>query len=215
MRDGTPPLDRAALLGAFDAHGVRFILVGGLAAQAHGAARATQDADICPEWTIDNLFRLASALTDLGARLKIGEGSVETLALDIDARTIHGLKIGAWRTSAGDVDVLLGIPGTSRSELARYEQLARNAIVLQIDATPGINRSGLRSATRLCASGALRSAARSPPCRWQLRAPWVRSRYTLDACFRGQALARFPPAQIRTPPQEHSSAILTPASKRS
>lgn len=134
MTDGTPPLDRAALLGAFGAHGVRFVLVGGLAAQAHGAARATQDADICPEWTIDNLSRLASALTDLGARLKIGEGSLETLALDIDARTIHGLEIGAWRTSAGDVDVLLGIPGTSRSELARYEQLAHNAIVIQIDA---------------------------------------------------------------------------------
>jgi hypothetical protein len=69
-----PELDRAGLLGALVEHGVNFVLVGGLAAQAHGASRATKDADICPEWSVENLERLARALSDLDARLKIGEG---------------------------------------------------------------------------------------------------------------------------------------------
>ena len=53
------------------------MLVGGLAVQAHCAARATKDADICPEWSHENLARLAASLTELHARLKIGEGSIE------------------------------------------------------------------------------------------------------------------------------------------
>jgi hypothetical protein len=128
-----PPLDRAALLAALDRHGVRFVLVGGLAAQAYGAKRFTNDADICAEWSDENLSRLAQGLTELHARLKIGEGSIETLEVEIDARTIHQIEIGAWRTSAGDVDVLLGIPASTRRDLARYEQLAKNATHFEID----------------------------------------------------------------------------------
>ncbi len=128
-----PPLDRALLLGVLQRNGVEFVLVGGLAAQAHGAKRTTLDADICPRWNAANLARLSDALKDLEARLRIGEGSVETLDLDINARFIDAMEIGAWRTTAGDVDVLLGIPSTSRFELARYEQLAEDAVELEID----------------------------------------------------------------------------------
>lgn len=133
MSDDPPPLDRAALFSSLDRNGVRFVLVGGLAAQAHGATRATKDADICPEWSEANLARLATALTELDARLKIGESSLEVLEIAIDARTIHNIEIGAWRTAAGDVDVLLGIPSESRFHLTRYEQLAPNATELEVD----------------------------------------------------------------------------------
>ena len=133
MSDAAPPLDRAALLAALTDHDVRFVLVGGLAAQARGAMRATQDADICAEWSVENLSRLADALTALDARLKIEQGSIETLQVILDARTIHPIEIGAWRTSAGDVDVLLGIPASTRWDLARYEQLAENATLAEID----------------------------------------------------------------------------------
>ena len=109
------------------------MLVGGLAAQAHGATRATKDADICPEWSHENLTQLAASLTELRARLKIGEGSIETLELQIDAHTIHSLEIGAWRTAADDVDILLGIPQASRRKLLRYEQLAGHGTELEVD----------------------------------------------------------------------------------
>lgn len=135
MTYGQPPLDRLALLASLARNGVRFVLVGGLAAHAHGATRATQDADICCEWSSENLAHLAASLTELQARLKIGEGSIETLEVQIDARTIHSLEIGAWRTTANDVDVLLGIPRGSRFELLRYEQLVENATELDVDAS--------------------------------------------------------------------------------
>jgi hypothetical protein len=72
-----PALDPARLFGSLMGHEVRFVVVGGLAGQARGAERHTTDVDICPEWTAENLERLASALKDLGARLKIGEGSID------------------------------------------------------------------------------------------------------------------------------------------
>jgi hypothetical protein len=74
---------------------VLFVLVGGLAAQAHGASRATQDAYICPEWTTENLGHLAASLTELDARLKIGEGSIDTLEIAIDARTLPCVPVCA------------------------------------------------------------------------------------------------------------------------
>lgn len=133
MTEDPPALDREHLLATLLRHDVHFVLVGGLAAQAHGAVRVTQDADICAEWTAANLSRLSEALIELEARLKIGDGSIETLTLPIDAHVIDGMELGPWRTTAGDVDVLLGIPNTSRFELARYEQLAEDAVNLEID----------------------------------------------------------------------------------
>jgi hypothetical protein len=55
---------------------------------------------------------LATALTELSARLKIGEGSVETLEIEIDARTIHNIEIGAWRTPNAAVRRVLLLANT-------------------------------------------------------------------------------------------------------
>ncbi len=127
-----PALDAARVIETLARHRVEFVLVGGLASQARGATRLTADIDVCPRWTMENLDHLARALAELDARIKIEEGSIETLAVPLDAQTISNLEIGTWRTSAGDVDVLLGIPRTSRVDLARYEQLIENASVLDL-----------------------------------------------------------------------------------
>jgi predicted nucleotidyltransferase len=127
-----PALDPAIVFAALMRHGVEFVLVGGLASQAHGATRLTEDLDLCPAWTSENLDRVAAALKDLGARLKIGEGSIDTLEVALDGRTIANMEIGTWRTLAGDIDVLLGIPRRSRFELARYDQLFEDASVLEL-----------------------------------------------------------------------------------
>ena len=79
-----------------------------------------------------NLARLALALKELEARLKIGEESIETLQVGLDAKTIANMEIGTWRTAAGDIDILLGIPTESRTKLARYDQLIDKASVLEI-----------------------------------------------------------------------------------
>jgi hypothetical protein len=128
-----PALDRAALLAAFVDHDAKFVIVGGVAGQAYGATGVTKDLDLCPAWSAENLERVAAALRDLGARMKIGEGSIELLDVALDAKTLANMEIVPWRTRAGDVDVLLGIPSNSRFELARYEQLIANATIIEVD----------------------------------------------------------------------------------
>ena len=131
--EAAPPLDRATLIGAFARRGAQFVVVGGVASQAYGATRVTKDLDLCPAWTNENLDRVAAALRDLHARMKIGEGSIELLEVALDAKTLANMEIVPWRTIAGDVDILLGIPSGSRWELARYDQLVANATMIDVD----------------------------------------------------------------------------------
>jgi hypothetical protein len=49
---------------------VRFVVIGGFAAQLRGSPSITQDTDVCYERTPENLERLAQALTDLHATLR-------------------------------------------------------------------------------------------------------------------------------------------------
>ncbi len=46
---------------------IRFVLVGGLAATAHGASRVTDDLDICYDRERDNLDRLSALLASWDA----------------------------------------------------------------------------------------------------------------------------------------------------
>jgi hypothetical protein len=55
-------IDFAAVLRALADAGVRFIIVGGAAATAHGSARLTQDLDVVYRRDAENLRRLARAL---------------------------------------------------------------------------------------------------------------------------------------------------------
>lgn len=50
-------------------HEVEYVTVGGIAIQAHGAQRLTRDLDVAIAASKDNLDRLASALSDLDARI--------------------------------------------------------------------------------------------------------------------------------------------------
>ena len=61
--------DPLRILAGLQAHGVSYVLIGGLAAAAHGSPVETDDVDIClPAEDDENLKRLGLALDDLGAR---------------------------------------------------------------------------------------------------------------------------------------------------
>jgi hypothetical protein len=69
--------------GAFDArrlflalaqHGVQYVTIGGVAVQAHGGQRLTQDLDIAIDASSENVQRLSDALLDLDARILGPEG---------------------------------------------------------------------------------------------------------------------------------------------
>jgi hypothetical protein len=60
--------DPLRILAGLRAHGVSYILIGGVAAAAHGSPVDTDDVDICLPPDNENLERMGYALEDLGAR---------------------------------------------------------------------------------------------------------------------------------------------------
>jgi hypothetical protein len=118
--------DPLRAIEALNACAVDFVVVGGWATLQHGATRLTQDIDICPDLTVDNLQRLAEALTDLHAGLAVGSDQTVPVPL-IDQRLLFQMEIGNWSTDAGRVDILQRIPAAAGGQLA-YRQLHEKAI---------------------------------------------------------------------------------------
>jgi hypothetical protein len=95
--------DFRALLQALGSAGVRFVVVGGAAATAHGSARLTNDLDIVYARDRENVDRLVRALTPLRPYLR---GAPAGLPFVWDAETVRrGLNF-TLDTSAGPIDVL-------------------------------------------------------------------------------------------------------------
>jgi len=124
-----PPLEIEAIVAALDQHEVAYVLVGGLGARFHGATRLTRDFDLCAETSRTNLDRLAAALRDLDAKLR---GLPEDVHAPVHAELLSRMELAAWRTSAGDVDVLLGIPAGRMADLRRYPELVARAVVVEV-----------------------------------------------------------------------------------
>jgi hypothetical protein len=102
--------DPDRILATLDAHGVEHVLVGGFAARAHGASRPTADIDCVPDTDDDNYERLAAALRELGARLRVGgmsDAEARRLPVVIDARTLRNFGNSTWMTDAGALDLLV------------------------------------------------------------------------------------------------------------
>jgi hypothetical protein len=118
------PFDAPAILAALQKHGVRFVVIGGIAAIAHGYPLPTQDVDVTPDPAPDNLDALASALRDLDARLRTSEGSI---AFPIDARMLGGNAMWTLTTRVGDLDLCFEPPGTGG-----YADLSRDAVELDL-----------------------------------------------------------------------------------
>ena len=67
------------LLEVLERHGVRYVVIGGLAAELRGSPYITRDVDVTPSRERANLRRLAAALRELNATLRVPgvEGPVE------------------------------------------------------------------------------------------------------------------------------------------
>ncbi len=102
------------ILRALDEHGVRFVLIGGLAAVLHGSALPTYDMDITPEPSAANLARLSDALRALDARVRV-DGVDGGLAFRHDAESLAGVTTLDLVTSAGDLDVVMAPAGLPES----------------------------------------------------------------------------------------------------
>src|SRR5262249_30586722 len=87
---------------------VEFILVGGVAAAAHGAARATYDVDVVYSRSTDNIRRLVDALGPLQPSLR---GAPPNLPFVFDVPTVTAGLNFTLTTTVGDIDLLGEIAG--------------------------------------------------------------------------------------------------------
>lgn len=116
--------DFRALIEALCKADVRFVLVGGVAATLHGAARLTQDIDIVYAREPDNLAKLAAALLPLQPYLR---GAPAGLPFTLDAKALRAGLNFTLTTSAGDIDLLGELIG-----VGDYQALAGHTLEVQL-----------------------------------------------------------------------------------
>src|ERR1039458_7625817 len=91
-----PPHDLGRLIEVLDRHGVEYLMVGGVAAIGYGAKRPTEDADCVVRRERANLDRLADALQELNACLRVGgmtDAEARLLPVQIDGPALD-MEIG-------------------------------------------------------------------------------------------------------------------------
>lgn len=106
----SPAFDVDAIVTVLDRHGVRYVVVGGFAAQLHGARRPTTD--VTPATTVDNLERLSAALRELKAGIRVND-LAEGLPFNTSADALLGMKALNLRTPHGDLDLTFSPAGFS------------------------------------------------------------------------------------------------------
>jgi hypothetical protein len=112
------------LLAVLSEAKVSFILVGGVAARAHGSARVTDDVDVCYGRSIENLDRIVRALAPLKPYLR---GVPPGLPFDWSVATLKAGLNFTLTTTAGAIDLLGEITGGGR-----YEDLAPHSIAVKV-----------------------------------------------------------------------------------
>lgn len=112
--------DARELFAALARRGVEYVAIGGIAVQAHGGQRLTQDLDIAIATSAENLERLGTALEEIDARMLGPEGqrskSVPNVALLAASDQWHLI------TEHGRLDVV-----TLPAALGRFEDMRARA----------------------------------------------------------------------------------------
>ena len=124
--------DPARMIEALHEAGVRFVLIGAMAAVLHGDAGTTFDLDVAPAREPDNLARLAAALRALDARIRAADAP-GGLAFECSAEFLANLpedSILNLTTRSGDLDLAFRPSGTRG-----FTDLMRSAV--EVEAADG------------------------------------------------------------------------------
>jgi hypothetical protein len=127
-----PPLNLNRLLEVLVRNDVDFVVVGGSAAGFLGASRLTEDADCVVSRERANLERLASALRELHARLRVARMSDEeakSLPVKVDGVMLETTGNSTWTTDAGPFDVLAELKDFEGQPVPYEELLSRSMVV--------------------------------------------------------------------------------------
>jgi hypothetical protein len=99
-----------AILKALNAHGVDYIVIGGIAATIRGSDSITGDLDVCYQRTKANVQRLATSLNVVRAKLT---NFPEGLPFRLDERSIWNGDTFTFDTDYGRFDCLANPSGTT------------------------------------------------------------------------------------------------------
>ncbi|MEN3282480.1 MAG: hypothetical protein V7607_3620 [Solirubrobacteraceae bacterium] len=119
----------AAILAALERHEVRYVLIGGLAANAHGVRRTTRDVDVIVERSRGNLERLADAAHELEVRSPVIDSRMRELD-PLDPLDLERAANVSLDTSEGELDVMNEATGAPP-----FERLASRAVVVEVFGT--------------------------------------------------------------------------------
>jgi predicted nucleotidyltransferase len=119
----------AAILAALERHEVRYVLIGGLAANAHGVRRTTRDVDVIVDRSTENLERLAGAAREL----EVGSPVIDSRQRELDPLDPRDLQRAAnvsLDTVEGELDVMNEAKGAPP-----FARLASRAVVVEVFGT--------------------------------------------------------------------------------
>ncbi len=128
----TRRFDPVHILRRLRAHGVKFVLIGGLAAKAHGSPTMTVDIDVCYARDRDNLERLAALLGELGTVLR---GAPPDLPFHPDRKTLERGDVLTFTTDFGDLDILgtpAGVSGFGELDANADEAELEDGLVVRV-----------------------------------------------------------------------------------
>lgn len=120
------------ILDALLAHGVDFVLIGGLAGVVHGSSYPTYDVDIAYARDPENLEKLAAALRELGAELRDAPAG---LPFSLDAGTLRAGSHFTLATPHGSLDLLSdpdGAPAYAELKRAAGEPVAIEGVAIHV-----------------------------------------------------------------------------------
>lgn len=120
-------LDAERILRVLSEHEVEFLIIGALAATMQGSPLRTEDVDICPSRSEENLARLASALKALNAR-EWDPRKDDVAERDWSAELLASDKTWILSTDHGRLDLVFAPAGATG-----YEELERRSLEVQVD----------------------------------------------------------------------------------
>jgi predicted nucleotidyltransferase len=126
-REAPRETDPRRIFETFGRLRVEYVVIGGIAAIAHGNTRNTRDVDFIASADRANLERLAAALRELGARLSGTDAHL--LGIDVyDPETLGSGANFTMETDAGGLDFFNDVPGA-----APYDELRERALAVDLD----------------------------------------------------------------------------------
>ena len=136
------PYRPAETLEVLERHGVDYVVIGGLAAELRGSPYATRDVDVTPARTKANFTKLAAALRELDAKLRV-PGLDEPIEVPLDQNSFEQGTPWTYVTKHGYLDVA-PLPDGTRG----YDDLQRGATKERLTATLTVSVASLADVIR-------------------------------------------------------------------